>query len=125
MADTPPVPPSKIVPSPPAVLHISTTYWTAGRVLHRIHPVEYASNAFNPGKKGNARFTEVPSKPKTLLVQSSWLSLGHFKISTRQISRGRLSSPLRHGYLSPSRTRVEPALVSFAPRQEESLFISA
>jgi hypothetical protein len=66
MADTPPVPPSKIVPSPPAV-HISTTYWKAGRVLHRIHPVEYASNAFNPGKKGNARFNPIKNAEGELI----------------------------------------------------------
>lgn len=47
------------VPDPPAVLHITTAAWKAGAVLHRVHLDVYAAEAFNPGIKGNARFSPV------------------------------------------------------------------
>ena len=47
------------VPDPPAVLHITTATWKAGVALHRIHLDVYAAEAFNPGVKGNARFSPV------------------------------------------------------------------
>jgi hypothetical protein len=47
------------VPVPPAVLHVSPTTWHRGRPIHRIHPVRYAADGFNPGRKGNARFSPV------------------------------------------------------------------
>ena len=47
------------VPDPPAVLHITTAAWKAGAVLHRVHLDVYAAEAFNPGIKGNARFSPI------------------------------------------------------------------
>jgi hypothetical protein len=47
------------VPDPPAVLHITTAAWKAGAVLHRVHLDVYAAEAFNPGVKGNARFSPI------------------------------------------------------------------
>lgn len=46
-------------PVPPAVLHISKAVWPTGRLIHRIHQDPYASSAFNPGVKGNARFSPI------------------------------------------------------------------
>jgi hypothetical protein len=47
------------VPDPPAVLHVTTATWKAGVALHRIHLDVYAAEAFNPGVKGNARFSPI------------------------------------------------------------------
>ncbi|MDO9093632.1 MAG: RES family NAD+ phosphorylase [Rubrivivax sp.] len=47
------------VPDPPAVLHITPATWTAGTALHRVHLDVYAAEAFNPGIKGNARFSPI------------------------------------------------------------------
>jgi RES domain len=47
------------VPEPPPVLRITPTPWKAGAVLHRIHLDDYAADAFNPGIKGNARFSPI------------------------------------------------------------------
>ena len=47
------------VPDPPGVLHITTATWKAGVALHRIHLDVYAAEAFNPGVKGNARFSPI------------------------------------------------------------------
>ena len=44
---------------PPTVLHITTAAWEAGVALHRVHLDLYAAEAFNPGVKGNARFSPV------------------------------------------------------------------
>lgn len=33
--------------------------WRKGRVIHRIHPGIYGGNQFNPGPKGNARFSAI------------------------------------------------------------------
>ena len=44
---------------PPAALDITLTTWTAGTALHRMHLVDYASRAFNPGTAGNARFSPI------------------------------------------------------------------
>lgn len=33
--------------------------WPKGQAIHRIHQNVYASDAFNPGVKGNARFSPV------------------------------------------------------------------
>ena len=47
------------VPDPPAVLHITPATWKAGNALHRVHLDAYAAEAFNPGIKGNARFSPI------------------------------------------------------------------
>jgi hypothetical protein len=47
------------VPDPPAVLHITPATWKAGAALHRVHLDLYAAEAFNPGIKGNARFSPI------------------------------------------------------------------
>ena len=44
---------------PPATLHLSTLTWVKGRVIHRIHDKQYPGGAFNPGVRGNARFSPV------------------------------------------------------------------
>lgn len=50
-----------IVPQPPADLSklAQTMTWPAGQVIHRIHPDDYAADAFNPGPHGNARFSPI------------------------------------------------------------------
>ena len=48
-----------VPPAPPAVLHITPATWKAGTALHRIHLDLYAADAFNPGIKGNARFSPI------------------------------------------------------------------
>lgn len=47
------------IPAPPATLHI--TPWTlfAKQVLHRVHEDLYKADQFNPGLKGNARFSPI------------------------------------------------------------------
>lgn len=50
---------SKAVPDPPAVLHITPAKWRIGAALHRVHLDAYAPEAFNPGIKGNARFSPI------------------------------------------------------------------
>ena len=47
------------VPDPPAVLRITPATWEAGAALHRVHLDVYAAEAFNPGIKGNARFSPI------------------------------------------------------------------
>ena len=47
------------VPNPPAVLHITPATWKVGTALHRVHLDVYAAEAFNPGIKGNARFSPI------------------------------------------------------------------
>lgn len=44
---------------PPAVLQITPATWKAGAALHRVHLDVYAAEAFNPGVKGNARFSPI------------------------------------------------------------------
>ena len=50
---------ASIVPDPPAVLHIAPATWKIGAALHRVHLDIYAAEAFNPGIKGNARFSPI------------------------------------------------------------------
>ncbi|TPM44149.1 RES domain-containing protein [Mesorhizobium sp. B2-3-2] len=38
---------------------IQTMTWSAGRVIHRIHLNLYGGNVFNPGVRGNARFSPI------------------------------------------------------------------
>ncbi len=47
------------VPDPPAVLHITPATWKAGAALHRVHLDVDGAEAFNPGIKGNARFSPI------------------------------------------------------------------
>jgi hypothetical protein len=45
--------------APPSTLHITTTSWPAGSTLHRVHHLDYGAVQFNPGLKGNARFSPI------------------------------------------------------------------
>jgi hypothetical protein len=45
--------------APPSTLHITTTSWPAGLTLHRVHHRDYGAVQFNPGLKGNARFSPI------------------------------------------------------------------
>ena len=56
---TPKVVLASTVPAPPAVLHITPAAWKAGTALHRVHLDVNAADAFNPGIKGNARFSPI------------------------------------------------------------------
>jgi hypothetical protein len=49
------------VPAPPDDLAklLKTVTWPKGRVIHRIHLKIYGSGAFNPGLRGNARFSPI------------------------------------------------------------------
>jgi hypothetical protein len=53
--------PSLSVPPPPASLAklVKTVPWPQGQVIHRIHLNLYGGNEFNPGIKGNARFSPI------------------------------------------------------------------
>ncbi len=44
---------------PPATLHVTPFVWPAGRPIHRIHLTRFAAAAFNPGVRGNARFSPI------------------------------------------------------------------
>jgi len=46
---------------PPAALHVTPFLWPAGRPIHRIHLQTFAPADFNPGGKGNARFSPIAS----------------------------------------------------------------
>lgn len=48
----------KAVPPPPA-LHLSRITWEKDRIIHRIHEDKYLGIAFNPGLRGNARFSPI------------------------------------------------------------------
>jgi hypothetical protein len=49
------------VPAPPDDLAklVKTMTWPKGQVIHRIHLKTYGSSEFNPGLKGNARFSPI------------------------------------------------------------------
>jgi hypothetical protein len=49
------------VPNPPADIAtlIKTVIWERGRDIHRIHLDDYAADEFNPGLRGNARFSPI------------------------------------------------------------------
>lgn len=51
------------IPAPPADLArlLKTVTWPQGLVIHRIHLSEYDGTAFNPGVRGNARFSPIKS----------------------------------------------------------------
>ncbi|MBL8320244.1 MAG: RES family NAD+ phosphorylase [Burkholderiaceae bacterium] len=46
-------------PPLPATLHLTTWSLPAGQVLHRMHQEAYRGDQFNPGRKGNARFSPI------------------------------------------------------------------
>lgn len=46
-------------PAPPLRLHATLTDLPKGQVLHRVHLDEYRANQFNPGVRGNARFSPI------------------------------------------------------------------
>jgi hypothetical protein len=50
---------STAVPTPPAPLHVSPTTWPQGWPIHRVHLARYAADGFNPGRKGDARFSPI------------------------------------------------------------------
>ena len=46
-------------PAPPGTLHATLTELPKGQVLHRVHQDKYRANQFNPGVRGNARFSPI------------------------------------------------------------------
>ena len=52
---------TRTLPLPPANLSslVKPMTWAATTTIHRIHPDEYAPEAFNPGPRGNARFSPI------------------------------------------------------------------
>ena len=46
-------------PPPPATLHATLTDLPKGQMLHRVHQGKYRANQFNPGVRGNARFSPI------------------------------------------------------------------
>src|SRR3546814_920571 len=61
----PPQPPDQtrdITPAPTGTLHITLMELPQGVVLHRVHQDRYAANQFNPGVRGNARFSPIQDK---------------------------------------------------------------
>src|SRR6266511_4393708 len=53
--------PPSCAPAPPDDLAklVKTVTWPKGQVIHRIHLKIYGSSEFNPGLKGNARFSPI------------------------------------------------------------------
>jgi hypothetical protein len=56
-----PPPPTPNTPTPPANLAdlVKVVVWPKGKIIHRIHVRAYGSTQFNPGPKGNARFSPI------------------------------------------------------------------
>jgi hypothetical protein len=52
---------------PPPILHITLTTWPAGALLHRVHKLDYGAVQFNPGIKGNARFSPIADADDKLI----------------------------------------------------------
>lgn len=50
---------TRTTPPPPARLHATLTELPNGQVLHRVHLDKYRANQFNPGVRGNARFSPI------------------------------------------------------------------
>lgn len=55
----PPAADSHLTPEPPATLHITSVTLSRKKVLHRVHSEDYEGGEFNPGLKGNARFSPI------------------------------------------------------------------
>lgn len=51
--------PSSATPEPAGDLHTSFTELAEGTVLHRVHQSQYLADQFNPGVRGNARFSPI------------------------------------------------------------------
>ncbi|MGE4335426.1 MAG: RES family NAD+ phosphorylase [Pigmentiphaga sp.] len=51
--------PSSTTPEPEGDLHTSFTELVEGTVLHRVHQSQHQANQFNPGVRGNARFSPI------------------------------------------------------------------
>jgi hypothetical protein len=49
------------IPEPPADLGalVTVVTWRRDTVIHRVHLDDYAGDAFNPGSRGNARFSPI------------------------------------------------------------------
>lgn len=50
---------SQVTPEPPDTLHVTPWTLSSEQALHRIHLALYAGDQFNPGLKGNARFSPI------------------------------------------------------------------
>lgn len=50
---------ASVTPVPPATLHVTMTELATGQVLHRVHQDQYRADQFNPGTRGNARFSPI------------------------------------------------------------------
>lgn len=50
---------SSCTPDPPGKLHLTLTSLAKGEVLHRVHQSQYQADEFNPGVRGNARFSPI------------------------------------------------------------------
>lgn len=50
---------SSCTPDPPGKLHLTLTSLAKGEVLHRVHQSKYQADEFNPGVRGNARFSPI------------------------------------------------------------------
>lgn len=48
-----------VVPAPPQTLHVTLAKLAPGQVLHRVHQERYRADQFNPGVRGNARFSPI------------------------------------------------------------------
>jgi len=46
-------------PAPPSELHVTPTTVATGTRLHRVHSDAFGGAEFNPGLKGNARFSPI------------------------------------------------------------------
>ena len=57
--DEPASAPSSATPEPAGDLHASFTELIVGTVLHRVHQSQYQADQFNPGLRGNARFSPI------------------------------------------------------------------
>ncbi|WP_337245868.1 RES family NAD+ phosphorylase [Luteimonas sp. gir] len=57
--DEPASAPSSVTPEPAGDLHASFTELAEGTVLHRVHQSQYQADQFNPGVRGNARFSPI------------------------------------------------------------------
>ncbi|MGY6255119.1 RES family NAD+ phosphorylase [Paraburkholderia caledonica] len=51
--------PSPATPEPPGNLQVSFTELAGDTVLHRVHQSQYRADQFNPGVRGNARFSPI------------------------------------------------------------------
>ena len=52
-------------PTPPATLHLTLTLLSQGQILHRVHQEQYRADQFNPGLRGNARFSPIGSHQRS------------------------------------------------------------